>query len=360
MHKSKAGRLILSIALAFSMVMVSLVVGVSPTVAASDAVLAGGDSIDVVNSMNVADKAKRAVSPLSDDDPIDVLEDMLDKARGVDRSLYTSASVGRLDAAILASQPIIDDPAGYTDDAIYAAAGALWNAYNELVYKANKAALEVVIEVAQGIDLNRLISSVRENLIVALAAAESAYADDNATQAQVDEAMEALIGAISEADFEKGSETRLRALVVSVQNTAAAGYTPASFAVFSAALANARAILDNAGDYTQRAFDEAYDALYAAHRGLVEATQTGPGPGTQNPGGKTTPGGVQPQAKVTAIRTPLKTLYIKKGKTLTPPVAFDGIGANGKAWGYGARSKLSWRVSSGKKVVSVNAKTGKI
>jgi hypothetical protein len=64
-------------------------------------------------------------------------------------------------------------------------------------------------------------------------------------------------------------------------------------------------------------------------------------------------------ASVTAVRTPIKTLYIKKGKTLAPAVAFDGNDANGKAWGYGQTAKLAWK-SSKTSVATVNPTTGKI
>jgi hypothetical protein len=65
---------------------------------------------------------------------------------------------------------------------------------------------------------------------------------------------------------------------------------------------------------------------------------------------------------VTAIRSPLKTLYLKKGKAFTPPVDFDGKDAKGKAWGYkgyGTAPKLTWK-SSKTKVATVNPITGKI
>jgi uncharacterized repeat protein (TIGR02543 family) len=56
----------------------------------------------------------------------------------------------------------------------------------------------------------------------------------------------------------------------------------------------------------------------------------------------------------TAIRSPLNTLYLKKGNTITPPVAFDG-----KAWSYGQTAKLTW-TSGNPKVATVNKTTGKI
>jgi hypothetical protein len=65
---------------------------------------------------------------------------------------------------------------------------------------------------------------------------------------------------------------------------------------------------------------------------------------------------------VTAIRSPVKTLYVKKGRAITPSVDFDGKDAKGKAWGYkgyGAAPKLTW-TSSNTNVATVNSKTGKI
>jgi uncharacterized protein YjdB len=61
---------------------------------------------------------------------------------------------------------------------------------------------------------------------------------------------------------------------------------------------------------------------------------------------------------VSAVRTPLTTLYLVKGKTLTLPVAFDGKDANGSAWGFGQTAKLTWK-SSKASVATVN-QNGKI
>jgi uncharacterized repeat protein (TIGR02543 family) len=62
---------------------------------------------------------------------------------------------------------------------------------------------------------------------------------------------------------------------------------------------------------------------------------------------------------VTAVRTPVKKLYLVKKKTFTPPVAFDGKDVTGKAWGYGETAKLTWK-SSKTSVATVNPTTGKI
>lgn len=58
------------------------------------------------------------------------------------------------------------------------------------------------------------------------------------------------------------------------------------------------------------------------------------------------------QPMVTAIRTPLKTLYLKKSTQLTPAVCVDTVDANGNA---GTGAPLVWN-SSNSKVATVNAK----
>jgi uncharacterized protein YjdB len=60
---------------------------------------------------------------------------------------------------------------------------------------------------------------------------------------------------------------------------------------------------------------------------------------------------------VTKVRTPLTTLYVKKGKSLAPPVCADSVNLSTKKADTAA--KLTWK-SSNAKVASVNAATGKI
>jgi hypothetical protein len=59
--------------------------------------------------------------------------------------------------------------------------------------------------------------------------------------------------------------------------------------------------------------------------------------------------------RVTAVRTPLTTIYLKKGTNLTPPVCADSIDAQGKA---DTKAKLTYK-SGNPKIATVDAK-GKI
>jgi uncharacterized protein YjdB len=61
--------------------------------------------------------------------------------------------------------------------------------------------------------------------------------------------------------------------------------------------------------------------------------------------------------KMTAIRTLLKTLYLKKGTTLTPPVCVDSVNPSTKK--ADTVAKLMW-TSNNPKIATVNAVTGKI
>jgi hypothetical protein len=95
--------------------------------------------------------------------------------------------------------------------------------------------------------------------------------------------------------------------------------------------------------------------------GVGEGTATLTATSVADPG-KTISITVTIAKNVTKIRSQLQTLYLKKGKALTPPVDFDGKDAKGKAWaykGYGNAPKLTW-TSSKPKIAKVNPATGKI
>jgi uncharacterized repeat protein (TIGR02543 family) len=112
------------------------------------------------------------------------------------------------------------------------------------------------------------------------------------------------------------------------------------------------------------------DVTYYAHWTPVKSGN-GNGNGSDSNGGNNGGGNgndvkgygdSEQNANVTAIRSPLKTLYLKKGKAFTPPVDFDGKDAKGKVWGYkgyGTAPKLTWK-SNKTSVATVNPATGKI
>jgi uncharacterized protein YjdB len=65
-----------------------------------------------------------------------------------------------------------------------------------------------------------------------------------------------------------------------------------------------------------------------------------------SPEGKTYAFVVTIAKDVTELRTPIRTLYLAKGAEISPPVAFDGKDASGKAWDVGQTAKLSWTSSN--------------
>jgi hypothetical protein len=218
-------------------------------------------------------KAQATLTIESTDDPILlVLADILNDVRSEDVSGYTAASVAALNEAIDAVQAIFGNRDAYTDAQIIDLVDALIGALQGLVEKPVKDQLGATIGLAKAIDADKLITSVKENLLEAIADAEDVYADDDATQEEVDDAFLALVAAMAETGQLKGDVWgKLEALESIVKSYQAAIYTPASFAVFSAALTKARDMIADKDSYTQTKIDAAYDGLYAAWRALVRA-----------------------------------------------------------------------------------------
>jgi hypothetical protein len=204
---------------------------------------------------------------------VDVLSDMLDAYKGMYEDVKDSAKAGSLAAfktAIDAAQAIVDTPADYTDEDVIAAVEKLAETYDALEFKADKSGLRTALDSAKEIDADKLITSARAALLAAIEEAESVYEDDDATQQEIDEAYLALVEAMVETGQVKGENwAKLEALEKLVKTVQEASYTPSSFAAFETALDKAQDMIADKAAYTQTKVDAAYDALYAAWRGLA-------------------------------------------------------------------------------------------
>jgi hypothetical protein len=203
-------------------------------------------------------------------DFIDLYNDLYDVEE--DSGMWTPESLAAFRAAIDAAQAIADAPGNYSVNDAETALAAIIEAYDALEASVDKSLLASIIAQAESIlltDGDKLITSARVNLIAKLDAAKLVYDDAEATEAEVIAAWTDLLSAITEAGQFKGDTARLSALMSLVRNTAGTNYTPASFTAFTAALAGAQTVIDNADDYTQTRIDEAYDRLYSAWRGLT-------------------------------------------------------------------------------------------
>jgi hypothetical protein len=122
------------------------------------------------------------------------LRALIGLARGLDSARYTPGSWAPVAAALAAAGPVEADAEASVDQ-VDAAYQALSSALNGLVLKAAKAGLKSAADLAAAILANQsaYVAASLAGLAEAKAAADSVYADDDATVAQVTEAQTALI-----------------------------------------------------------------------------------------------------------------------------------------------------------------------
>lgn len=201
------------------------------------------------------------------------LQALIDAVGTLDSSKYTAASWQQLSAALTAAKATAADLDNYAAD-ISAAYGSLAQAVNGLVLRANKASLSNTIGLAQQITANmdKYAPATVSGLQELLSKAQAISAQDDATQAQVDEASTALLKAVAAARI-RADLTTLTKLVSEQQAIDLSGYTPASVEVFRQALVKAQAALTDP-NVTQADVDALTTTLKNASKQLV-ALQTG-------------------------------------------------------------------------------------
>ena len=195
---------------------------------------------------------------------------------------YTPASVeasevaAKADAAKAIARDLIDDEQGANQAAIDAAAAALNEAIAALVAKADKTALNTAIATLPAVDEANATAASWAAYAAALEAANTVYADDNATQADVDAAAAALteatnaVVALGACDY-----AALDAAIAAYDALDLNAYTPASVAnsdvaaKADAAKAIARDMLNDEQGENQAAIDAAAAALNDAIAALV-------------------------------------------------------------------------------------------
>ena len=150
---------------------------------------------------------------------------------------------------------------------------------------ADKTDLEMALELADMIDLEKYVEAGQAEYLAAKEAAEAVMADGDAMQAETDEAWDALVEAIGMLRL-KADKSTLQDLVDQVSGLDLSGYTEESVSVFRAALASANTILADAAlsEDDQAQVDEAHKTLQAAYDGLVKAGGEDPeNPDTEDP-----------------------------------------------------------------------------
>ena len=139
----------------------------------------------------------------------------------------------------------------------------------------DKKQLELLLFEADKIDLSKYVEAGQAEFTAAVEKAENCYNDADALQGDVEEAVEALLNAMLNLRF-KADKSLLTQLTEAAQQIDLSAYTSESVERFEAALAHAKATLDNEAlsQDDQAVVDRAFDDLQTAIEGLAQADGT--------------------------------------------------------------------------------------
>lgn len=194
------------------------------------------------------------------------LETKIEAVKNASAADYTPATFSVFTEKLNAAQTVkanLDSTQAEAD----AALEALTAAYEALAPKANKTALNAKIAEATALTAADYTSASFSAVTDALGAANTVVADENATQAAVNNALKTLTDAVTALE-RKGDKTALEARYNEVKNYSSAGYTEESFRRLTSALTDAKAVLDNA-DASVTQVNAALNELNASVTALV-------------------------------------------------------------------------------------------
>lgn len=140
------------------------------------------------------------LAKLAEDIDVDPLASLVNAAKKLLEGNYTTDSLANLQTAVDQAEEVIADP-NRSDEDVSSAYSQLIDAIINLQMKGNKAALGAMIQRANEIleSESSYVASTIEGLEAVLAEAEAVYNSDNATQSQVDEAVETLTESVVKA-----------------------------------------------------------------------------------------------------------------------------------------------------------------
>ena len=124
------------------------------------------------------------------------LQEAYDMVNGLDKSLYTEASVAKLDEPMANAKAVLDDPDA-TQEAVDNAYAELIRAYLDLRLIPNKDLLQGLIDRAQSLNAANYSAKTWNVMQDALDKAKAALADENIDQAGVDAVYENLMASIN-------------------------------------------------------------------------------------------------------------------------------------------------------------------
>lgn len=203
------------------------------------------------------------------------LSDLVSSALKFTENDYEKDSWDHLQKMIAAAQRVLHDEAATAYDVALALAN-VQDAIDALVNvtpvpEVNKKALETAIKDAEAKDINLYTAQSVSAMQDALKQANIVFADQNATQKQVDDACKALVDAIKGLSLKeevKADKTALMKQLTMALTFHKVNYTEESFQELIKAIALAQNVLENE-NATQEEIDAAYAALDQAMNGLV-------------------------------------------------------------------------------------------
>ena len=199
------------------------------------------------------------------------LESVIQQAQNIDEGLYTSKSLEALEDILNEVQEVYEDE-NATDIEVKAAINKLEVAMQSLVEKADKAELKKVIENAENVNKDLYTPSSVKTLEDVLSCVETVYADDNATEEEVTNAINMLTKAYGQL-VARADKNQLKKMIDEVEALDETVYTTESFNALQASFIRAKEVLDNAEE-TQDEVDKAVKDLNNAISQLEKIERT--------------------------------------------------------------------------------------
>ncbi|WP_282195534.1 discoidin domain-containing protein [Thomasclavelia cocleata] len=169
-------------------------------------------------------------------------------------------------ANAMADTKVVLDRADATQEEVNNIKTILQNAKNalvEVVIKTNKTALAIAIEMAENASLENVVPAVVEEFNAALENAQTVYANDNATQEEVDNAFTRLANAMHMLEFFKGNKELLQKQVDQINELESNKYIESTWSAMLPVLEKANEVLGNE-NAMQEEVDEVYSELVRA------------------------------------------------------------------------------------------------
>ena len=212
------------------------------------------------------DKLSEAIKDLAPKKQVDKskLEALIAEATGKVESQYTPESWTAFTTA-LGTANEVNGNKDATQETVDQACVNLRAGIDRLTAKADKTQLQALIDEASNKNKDEYTEESWASFETALNDAKGVFANENASQNDVDQACESLSKAIEELKFNK---SQLKVVIDQAENKNSEDYTEESWEVFANALAEAKSVFEDE-DATPELVDEAYRKLNEAINGLT-------------------------------------------------------------------------------------------